>query len=146
MLKMVMNYYCFQNRNFMQPLRRLSQGGLSVFSFGFSRGKQGIFFWGGSVPICSHCVHQVPNVFPKMFPITFQFLSHTKRATTSIYITCKREGTGRERNHNKALLICWVLRLLCCGVSPCSKNIDDGPIKWLRGFFFKIIFLHGEIF
>jgi len=31
-----------------------------------------------------------------MFPIPLQFLSHTKRATTSIYITCKREGRGSK--------------------------------------------------
>jgi hypothetical protein len=24
-----------------------------------------------------------------------------------------------------------IFRLLCWGVPPCSKNIGDGPIKWL---------------
>jgi hypothetical protein len=137
MLKIVMNYYCFQIEISCSHWEGLVRGGLSFFSFGFSGGQVGnfCFFW-----VCSNvfplCLHQVPKVFPKMFPITLPFLSHTKRATTSIYITCKREGRGSKACLCVGYLVCW-------GVPPCSKNIDDGP-NGLEFFFRRLYFCMVE--
>jgi hypothetical protein len=72
---------CFGNKHFMQQMRRLR--GVFVF-LGDGPGVSFVFLFvlnvfplsSKVVPSGSQRVPQVPNVFPKTFPIAFHFLSH----------------------------------------------------------------------
>jgi hypothetical protein len=72
---------CFGNKHFMQQMRRLR--GVFVF-LGDGPGVSFVFLFvlnvfplsSKVVPSGSRRVPQVPNVFPKTFPIAFHFLSH----------------------------------------------------------------------
>ncbi len=114
-VKMMMN--CFGNRNFMQPMRRLS--GAQFFPFGFARGSGGFLF--------------VPNVLPKRFVIAPHFcITYCLGMVQLPYmllVNCAREA-------RQSMLHFWGGKWLRFQASmqwsaPCSKKISGGPIKCL---------------
>jgi len=74
-----------RSRFFLQPVRRnnMQLGGISFFSFGGQSGGVGFLLF-------SLCSHQVPNVFPKMFPIVLHPISFALNSTCN-YISSPKE-------------------------------------------------------
>ncbi len=86
------------------------------------------FLWSiflmGLFPLSSQNVHQVPNLFPQMFPIcSFFYPIKFGHGSTPTQINCKScIYSGVESIFRR---FCWG------GVPPYSQNIGDGRIKWL---------------
>jgi hypothetical protein len=119
-LMWIMATNSFGKRNFMQPMRRLSMHSWTVQFLSFWSAGEGFLFFS----LCSQCVpimfpwgsHEVPEVFPLapwFYPIWF-----AQRLNSHVY-KLKR---GCQRDANLGSYV---------GSSQSSKNIGDGPIKWL---------------
>jgi hypothetical protein len=81
--------YCFGNRNFMQPMGRLSMHSLWAPFFPFERGVgvRGVFVFLSLFPMCSQDVPQdVLRCVPQDVPNSTSILSHIWSAQTSTHL------------------------------------------------------------